>query len=107
MDPCRGAGEFDTGTVVTVVPVSGTEGGSAPREAYPRIRLFSPLALFSFIHFPNYTRPLLRPYFELGLRWCRCWGPCRFQRPRRRSRHRGGRQHVWRSGKSGGIREGR
>ena len=26
------AGEFDTGTVVTVVPVSGTEGGSAPRE---------------------------------------------------------------------------
>jgi hypothetical protein len=36
------AGEFDTGTVVTVVPVSGTEGGSAPREACPRIRLPAP-----------------------------------------------------------------
>lgn len=27
MDPCRGAGEVDTGTTVITVPVSGAEGG--------------------------------------------------------------------------------
>ena len=44
-----------------MVPVSGAEGGSAPREACPKIRQPSPLALFSFIHFPNYSRPYSTP----------------------------------------------
>ena len=30
--------EDDTGTVITMVPVSGAEGGSAPREACQSIR---------------------------------------------------------------------
>jgi hypothetical protein len=47
-----------------MVPVSGTEGGSAPREACPKIRQPSHLALFSFIHFPNYSRPLLHSYLN-------------------------------------------
>lgn len=34
--------EDDTGTVITAVPVSGVEGGSAPREACPKIRQSSP-----------------------------------------------------------------
>ena len=47
--------------MITVVPVSGAGGGSAPRVVRQRIRQPSPIALFSFIHFPNYSRPLLLP----------------------------------------------
>jgi hypothetical protein len=38
MDPCRGAGEVDTGTTVITVPVSGAGGGPPPREACQLIR---------------------------------------------------------------------
>jgi hypothetical protein len=63
----RCAGKIDTGTVITVVPVPGAGGRPAPREAFQRIRQPSPLALFCFIHLPNCSRPLLRPYFERTL----------------------------------------
>jgi hypothetical protein len=59
MDPCRGAGEVDTGTVITVVPVSGAGGGPAPRETCQRIRLPSPLALFSLYTSRTAGVPLL------------------------------------------------
>ena len=80
MDPCRGVGEVDTGTTVITVPVSDAGGGPASREAFQRIRQPSPLALFSFIHFPN----------------------CGSATPRRANRHNAkGRVHTWQ--KSSGV----